>query len=279
MPDSANHLPVELWAKIFGVLQPPFIGILQSEDHDLLFACQSSFWQLQSVCKAFQATFKRHPDLCSHIYISDHMLDEAELSLLAWLRAHGTVLKSFRAFSGHAQIPQCFLALSDADCSLEFASLEVASQAALNSLGAFTALTTCFLRGYSPYLGSPNVDLTPLQTLDSLTSLGLRHGRFTNVNAAGHLTSLEVLNARVKSSSDCSFCTCLVNLQIIYNGTIEIHARGLCACTALQCLKMGLKCSFYMQDRSNLLDTCLGTLIVPTSISCLDCFDYVRFEV
>ena len=267
MTDSANHLPVELWARIFGILQPDFLpGILQSEHHDLLFACQSSFWQLQSVCKAFQATFKRHPELCSHIHMSDHMLDEAELSLLAWLRAHGSVLKSFRALSEHAQNPQCLLALSDSHCSLEFASLNVASQAVL---GAFTALTTCFLRSQFTLSELPPCPSDAFANPGYPDAWGFGEGWFTNFNAAGHLTSLEVHYARVMSRSDCRFCTCLVKLQITHNGVVDIHARGLCACTALQFLQVGCECCIDAQDSSNVLDTCAYNFVLPSSISCL----------
>ena len=234
-----------------------------------MYARQSSFWQLPSVCKAFQATFQSHSEFCSHISVSDQMLEKGELSLLAWLRIHRPVLKSVEAHSKHAQVAQCLLALSDAECVLECASLTV-SKAVLNSLGTFSALTMCSLSGDSHDLGSPNLDLTPLQMLPTLISLALETGRYTNVDAAGHLTSLTVRCVRVTSSADCSFCSSLVHLEIA-GACISIHARGVCACTALQSLEVGLYSSILAQDRSNTLHPQVAMnnqeVLFPTDIS------------
>lgn len=56
------------------------------------------------------------------------------------------------------------------------------------------------------------VDLMPLQVLETLMSLGLENGRFTTGNAAAYLTSLNVNNAHVMRSSDCSLCSSMINL-------------------------------------------------------------------
>lgn len=271
--DPTRTVPVELWARIFGVLQPLFRpGRQQQARHyESLLAHQSSFWQLPSVCKAFQATFFRNSELCSQICIGDYMLDKAELSLLAWLRTHSTSLTSLQILGSHTQTSQCLLALSDFECPLESASVMVASQAVINSLGFFTALTTCTLRGDSSELGSPNLDLTPLQMLGTLKSLGLEVGRFTNVNKVSHLTNLEVSEARITSSSNCDFCSSLVKLQLSI-ASISIHTRGLCACTVLQSLEMGLSCIIHSHDASMHMRTLNeGTLkrLFPADISCL----------
>ena len=57
----------------------------------------------------------------------DHMLDKAESSSLTWLHAHSMDIKSFEAFGKHPQVAHHRLVLSDAGCSLEFASLNVTS--------------------------------------------------------------------------------------------------------------------------------------------------------
>ncbi|KAL3135837.1 hypothetical protein ABBQ32_007396 [Trebouxia sp. C0010 RCD-2024] len=270
--DATKSVPAELWARIFGVLQPRFRSDRQQPaQHQFdLKTNQSSFWQLPSVCKAFQATFNLHPELCSQFCITDCMLDKAELSLLAWLRTRSTVLTSLQAVGTHTQIPQCLLALSDHGCPLEFASVTVASQAVINSMGTFGALTTCALRGTSDDLGGTNLDLLPLQWLAPLKSLQLEKGRFINVNAVSHLTRLEVSEARVIGSSDCNFCSSLVKLQLKESGNISMHAMGLCACTVLQCLEMGLNCIIHARAAS------IGTLaggavgrMFPASMSCL----------
>ena len=273
MEVPANKLPVELWARIIKKLspcsmtgRPPQLCWIPS-----MFARQSSFWQLPSVCKAFQATFQSHPEFCSHISISDQMLERGESSLLAWLRTHRTVLKSLQAHTQHPQVAQYLLALSDAECALECASL-TASKSVLNSLETFTALTTCSLRGDSPDLGSPNLDLMPLQTLETLTSLALETGRFTNVNAAGHLTSLAARHVRITSSEDCRFCSSLLDLQIA-GACISMHTRGLCACTALQSMNVGLYSSILAQDRSLTFHPHVAMnhqeVLCPTVVSCL----------
>ena len=273
MTDLAKGLPGELWARIFRNLRPcSLIGRpLQLRWAPSMFARQSSFWQLPSVCKAFQATFHSHPEFCSHISISAQMLEKGEFSLLAWLRKHRTVLKSVGVQNKHAQVAQCLLALSDAECVLECAALTV-SKAVLNSLGTFSALTTCSLSGDSRDLGSPNLDLMPLQMLPTLTSLALRAGRYKNIDAAGHLTSLTVRYVRVTSSADCSFCSSLLHLEIA-EACISIHARGLCACTALRSLDVGFCSSILAHDRSNtfLPQAVMNNqeLLFPTDISCL----------
>ena len=270
--DPTKKVPAEVWARIFGALQPRFRSDRQQPaQNQTLITNQCCFWQLPSVCKASQTIFRRHPELCTQICIVDYMLHKAELSLLAWLRAQSTVLTSLQVISTHTQSYQCLLALSDDDCPLQFASVGVASQAVINSLGTFGGLTTCSLTGPSNELGSPNLDLSPLQWLEPLRSLRLVSGRFTHVNAVSRLTCLEVIDARVTSSSNCTFCSSLVKLQL-GKANISIHARGLCACTALQVLKMGHNCIIHALDAS--IDTLGGNRepiknMFPASISSL----------
>ena len=161
-------------------------------------------------------------------------------------------IKSFEAFGKYPQIADCLLALSDAACSLEFASLNASSQAVINSLGTFTLLTTCFL---DDSLCASDSDLSPLETLETLTNLQLSHGFYANVNAARHLTSTHLHDVHVTSSSDCSFCSSLLDLQLSNFDIVDIHARGVCACTALKSLGVSYDWCIDSEDRSDLLST------------------------
>ena len=146
--------------------------------------------------------------------------------------------------------------------------------AVTSRLGAcFTDLTRVFLWGASPDQGAPHLDLAPLQTLQSLSCLELEEGWFANVNAARHLTRLAIRNSEAMSSSDCTFCSSLVDLQLRANGSITMHASGVCACTALQSLRVGEECNVYAQDL-NALDTRHSAMInsaflLPADMSCL----------
>ena len=146
----------------------------------------------------------------------------------------------------HPQIARCLLALADAvcvlDCNIHF---DVA-----NSLGTFAALTTCSLLSS---LSDLNTDLTPLQTLETLRHLQILEGVYTNVNAAYHSTRIHIHHAQVMSSP-------LVDLQLPECGSIEICARGGCACTALKSLAVSYGWAIDSEDRSDFLTTSLELL-------------------
>lgn len=281
MTDPATSLPSELWARIFGLLQPT-PKLLQFQVCQVGFACQSSFRQLPLVCRGFQSTFKNHPDCCNHILLKESMLDEAEsgASVLAWLWVHSMVLKSVKAYALEPSIIARWLsALSGPDPALELAWLGIVSQADVNSLAGFKALTTCWLAG-----GRGEIDLAPLQTLDKLVSLKLESGHFTSVNAAGHLTSLEcVRHTLVMSSSDCRSCTSLVNLEVGSGSSVSLHTRGVCACTALQRVQLGYCSRICAADRSNLLSTLAHvgetTAPLPANVSCLTVLTHLSLSV
>lgn len=78
--------------------------------------------------------------------------------------------------------------------------------------------------------------LVPLQALPQLTNLVLTKGRyrFSNLNAASHLTSLDVRDSRVVCHSDCWFVTRLNVLKLHNAGIYQFHCIGLSACSNLQ---------------------------------------------
>ena len=253
--DPANSLPAELWAKIFEILQPTpstlerHFGMCRG-----VLAYQSWFWQLPLVCRAFQNTFNNRPECFDSVSINKKMLDEAESSVQAWLQTHRKVLKSLTAYAFKPLGFALWLsALSGPNPALEFVLLRPVSQEVVNSLGTFNALTTCCLKGGS---GKGLIlDLTLLQPLDTLTTLKLYAGRFTSVNAAGHLTSLKCGTfVQVTSSSNCTFCFSLLDLQVGRRCNIAFHTRGLCACAALQSVEVGSSSRICATDRSNFFD-------------------------
>ena len=231
---------------------------------------QANLWRLSSVCKAFHAVFRAHPDISNVVYVSNDMLTKAESSTVAWLQAQGPVVQFFCGPDDPAQTAKCLMALSGAVSALKSVFLHIHPTAdGINSLCNFKALTTCSLTS-SLRPGTPGLDLTPLQSLEKLETLTLEQGGFFNIQVARQLTCLGVGNAQV-TGVECSFCSFLVNLSIdgSHLSSLDLHSNGLLACTALQSLELWGSCNMSASRYEDGFDTDDDMLRLPEQMSCL----------
>ena len=141
----------------------------------------------------------------------------------------------------------------------------------MNKLVNFTALTTCCLRS-DFNLGTWDVDLTPLQSLEKLTSLRLAEKHFMNVNSASHLTHLHVVDVQGTSCSECRFCSSLIKLTMFEGCLVALHANGMGACTTLKSLDLYGSCSIDAARYAESFDIDVprqNTIHIPGNLSSL----------
>ncbi|KAL3147441.1 hypothetical protein ABBQ38_014503 [Trebouxia sp. C0009 RCD-2024] len=231
---DAAVLPLAIWGKIFELLRPvPPQSRLNVEQ---ILSFQGHIGRLSLVCKTFHDVSRAHPELFRNCSVSNSMLIKAEHSTLAWLQAQGPMAFCFHGPADPARTCSCLMALSHANSVLKHIEISVSPTTQLatmmNTLGNFKALTTCRLKcSFSTDLLP--VDLTPLQSLQKLTRLGLEAGTFVHMNLVQHLTYLAVENAKAYGV-ECSFCTSLVCITVQDSYLPDMSTDGLRACTALQ---------------------------------------------
>lgn len=107
---------------------------------------------------------------------------------------------------------------------------------AVSLLANFTCLVECVLVHCNP--SGKECCLLPLQGLSNLTKLVLKHGWFTDVDAARQLTSLRATNTTVKCAHDCTSVNTLVKLALYKSCLIGFHQKGVAACSRLQVLTL-----------------------------------------
>ncbi len=133
------------------------------------------------------------------------------------------------------------------------------SASGITVLTAFTFLSHCKLHG--------DLDLDPLQYLQTLTNLSLVEGLYNNIGKLAHLTYLSLSGAEDNSNQDCEFSRSLQKLHM-ERGILHIHALGLSACTSLRSLdcEMGEVAADRAEDW---LDIWESPLKLPSTLSTL----------
>lgn len=129
---------------------------------------------------------------------------------------------------------------------LEVAYLEAVRPQTMNLLPMFGWLRSCHLE---PADWQSEMDLSALQHLCSLKSLGLIRGWFTDVPIALSLTALRIDEAEVTAAED-SVCSALSCLQICGGILHGLHTDGLLGCKNLQSLLCG-NCTISAANQEN----------------------------
>lgn len=204
MSPSPSILPPDVWALVFQHLAPSARNS---------YGGQEAFWQLPLVCRNFREAFAQQVALGIHIYVNEYMLYCHRISLLQWLHTNSHIVKSFEApyWTDNGEVDSFFMVLSRCrSLTSVIARPRVTSE--LKLVGMLKSLTQCHLKP-SLELDFRCLDLLPLQGLKELTSLKLHEGKFTNLSAAKHLRSLELVHTNAVGSTVCSFCSSLTKLD------------------------------------------------------------------
>ena len=269
-------LPWDVWALVFQHLQP-------APQNN--FGGQEAFWRLPIVCSGFREAFAQHLLLGCHIYVDKYMLLCHRPSLLEWLGRNSDFVKSLEVpyWSNDGEGKAFFMMLSGCR-SLTSVIARPKSTSEVRLVGMLKTLTSCHLKP-SLDVDFRCLDLLPLQGLKELTSLKLQEGTFTNVSAAKHLSSLDLIHARAVGSTASSFCSSLTKLEMAHSKLLEVHSRGLLGCTALQSLHLHEACQISAETQADVLQTdsdccCRFPADTATLLSLTEVFfeAYHRFE-
>lgn len=265
MADQGSKLPSELWAMVFEHIMPLPASV--ESDWSIGAPAQAAFWQLPMVCKAFYNTFADHPELGCCVFVSlikhhGESRDTGTRSLVPWLQAQAEAVRALHAECTTSEVPK-HLHLEPPPVS--FALLQNKGFTAdLHILKSFTSLTACCLSSsHALYERRGPVDLTPLQALRHLRTLGLHGGSYTCLAAVSFLTSLELKLAHTHETSResaqpellyCASASTLVQLSMTKSTIRQLHPRGLLGCTALQCLKIEGECHIPAEQAEDYFD-------------------------
>ena len=107
-----------------------------------------------------------------------------------------------------------------------------AAKTTISLLSTFHSITTCMLGA------NGGTDFVNLQPLPQLTSLAFQRQTFMHLDAAAHLTALELHGASVDCSQHCCCVTLLLELSVYDALLVNFHHEGLSACLRLQSLTL-----------------------------------------
>ena len=115
--------------------------------------------------------------------------------------------------------------------------------ASMTFLAQFSSITTMTLdsnHSTTAHSLRTELDLSDLQNLPHLVMLSLQDGKFEELNAAQHLTQLDVSRCQATCSADCRFVATIKELRIWQSGLERVHTNGIAACSNLEVLQMNI---------------------------------------
>lgn len=161
-------------------------------------------------------------------------------------------------------VQACLIAFADSRLLVRLIA-RPATQPELKQLTIFRALTSCHFTASHAALRI--LDLKPLQGLPRLTSLKLDAGVYHNLDAASHLTQLQLEDALTNSIGHCNFVGSLRRLKMAKSTLGCMHNWGLLSCTSLQSLHLTGSCSILTDNDCAILRTDAGLqCYIPTAL-------------
>lgn len=214
------QLPVDLWRLIFKHMTKEFIELPAN-----------ALFHLPLVCVRFRNIFDQQAQLSESFYFRQCSYDKLA-SMIAWVRRHGAQVK--HVCSSNPQMVAVLGALLSHKAPLQRITLG-SSSGAIQLISAFHTLRQCNL---TMHLTTPEgaQDLEPLQALPNLDSLSPADATFKNLQAAVHLTSLQLSHCTALGAQDCVCATSLLRLAMINASLEDFHNMGLIACCYLESL-------------------------------------------
>ena len=264
-----SSLTTDLWAKIFSQL-PKAASRTSSHENQL---AQAKFLGLQLVCKRFQDVFRDHPQLFSTLYLSEGLQEQSIANLLVWLRERAAYVSCCIA---SCDSPALYAALGGVLCAPStFAAIHLrrCTGPSLQLVSNFSTLTNCSLaRPVTP------LDITPLQALLDLQTLGLGHGQFSAAQLPSHLNNLYLQNCRVEIAQDCCCVTTLRVLHTQHCIVERLHSSGLMACCALQQLRCFQSCLHAKSYHDEVVNISKWAMSIPHDLQRLSCLSELCFQ-
>ena len=189
-----------------------------------------NFYQLRAVSKRFGDVMTLNAHLCTNMSLTDRLESHHLPGLLGWIRKFGHAVTKLTASCGSPWLDTALAALLSCQSMLTHVNVTYIAEPSLHVLSAFKALTTCQLQqpDAQPF------SIKPLHALPHLVHLDLLNGTFCDVDAAAHLTSLELCQCEAFCSQGCPCVASLLKLSVLASGLADFHSQGVCACSVLQ---------------------------------------------
>lgn len=194
-------LSSDIWGLIFSLMNPHLnIGLCMSapghKQRD-----QASVCALQTACKKCRAAFLQHPQLQRDVLLGSNFNNSSLPNLLEWIRLHGDAVQNLGA---ECESQTLMASLCMQKSCLKMVSLMQLTSSILDVLTFFHTLTAFHLM---PSTGE-TLSLQKLCRLPNLTSLELLDGSFTHLDAAAHLTWLNMFRCDALCCQDSLLASC-----------------------------------------------------------------------
>ena len=226
-----------------------------------------TFPRLCLVCQTCNRAFAENEDVWSSILISNTFRSSHLAILTNWIWCHQTSITNLKVELGSPWLEALFVALQSSNCRQAmlntFGPLD---DTAVPLLSTFHTITQCVLEKPSQHWEDQTdhddkiLELYPLQALPNLAYLELAYGSFCGLEAAAHLTGLNLYNATAECTQDCKFVTSLKKVELTQSNILKFHEQGVTACPHLQtiichesCIGAGdasaeLSCCNFLED-------------------------------
>lgn len=228
----ASLLPLELWAKVFSLLDVKCDGSIKLSAHslDINSANQRSFAVLQLVCRKFRAVFQKHTGITSAVVLGVNFTDSLWSSFFAWTRGRTAFIDTFIADGSRSQLHMdiALAGLGGQQVALQTAVLRQCSNSSIHLLSSFSTLKICAL-------SFSNANLAPLEMLPALCSLELYQGNYYCMRLPPTLLTLSIHKSRCHVYAVDSCLERLQQLTVSVSDLVVIPT-GIAACTGLQSL-------------------------------------------
>ena len=196
---------------------------------------QSWFLELPTVCRSFKFVFDSYLEL-QGLLVLDSDLDSDNLSFLKqWVTKRCKSLKHFVAATDSPTRDPILDLLQRHTNNLTAISLQHVTQHSMTLLSAFMSVTYCTLCEPSEEL----LSLQGLCQLSHLTALTLEMCDVSDLDAAKHLTYLQMFCCSGICSQPASCASSLLHLELVSSSVSQFDPRGIAGCSSLQSLQFG----------------------------------------
>lgn len=265
--DNITRLPDDLLAKVLY----PLACALDTHAAEGVWEAKSAYkrqadlYRMRLVCRKFNVLFSTHGFLLRNMVLKPHIPCQSNVSLLAWARAHTSVVRTLVSCSCPCLELAC-KGLSSPSSSLSTVECYNCHASALPLLSSFAQLATCKLH----FNADSIIDLSALQAVSSLQLLELGGGALKASALPLHLRELMLYDADLATSKACCCVTSLQKLTL-RNSILQFHPNGLSACCALK--EFGCQHSSILAQQVGLALRSINNQViqVPRDVSALSC--------
>ena len=238
-----ESLSADLWAAIFLHLQPKLDGTFLSGLHiPWQFPGEVRlFYELRTVCLKFEKAFSQNPQLYSTLGVERNLEGQHLLDMISWIKQYGDTLEGLMSTTAASWLDVTLTALLALQSPGHLSRLSTLCTVGLTPpllplVAQFRSIATFYL-DCTPRDGSqgwPNeLSLSPFESLPHLT---LRTLKAQHLEAAQHLTFLELHESQATCSAPSACVLTLLQLRVGESTLTGLHPEGVAACCNLLCL-------------------------------------------